>query len=108
MEQIKSFVFADKKKDQNWFRRQFSRQMSQDYDSNDVIAMDYYVMAVAAAASAISSLEEQEPGTSKITSKKEDTTISIQEPRRASKRFSGEICKRYLWQFNSKLLSVIS
>ncbi|XP_062111336.1 uncharacterized protein At3g61260-like isoform X2 [Humulus lupulus] len=69
--------------------------MSQNNDSNDID----HATAVAAAAYAISSLKDlgiqyqkEEPGTSKITSKskKEEATISIQEPGRASKRFSGQ------------------
>ncbi|PON40189.1 Remorin, C-terminal [Trema orientale] len=95
----KTQSFKDKKKDQNWFRRQFSRQMSQDYDSNEGID---YAIAVAAAACAITSLKEsgipgqkqtrEEPGASSVTSKsrKEDATVSIHEPGQGSAKSSED------------------
>ncbi|KAA8529371.1 hypothetical protein F0562_033830 [Nyssa sinensis] len=84
---------GEKKKTQNWFQRQFFRQMSRDDFSDG----GEYAIAVAAAAFAISSLEESSipdqkktsegPATSFTTtkSKTEDT-----EPGRVSRRFSGE------------------
>ena len=95
-------VFTEKKKSQNWFQRLFNRQMSQDYDSSNIIE---HVTAVAAATFAITTLEEpdipdqkkmsERPETSFIRSKsnKEDTTRSALEPGRASKRFSGKDAK---------------
>ena len=95
-------VFTEKKKSQNWFQRLFNRQMSQDYDSSNIIE---HVTAVAAATFAIATLEEpdipdqkktsERPETSFIRSKsnKEDTTRSALEPGRASKRFSGKDAK---------------
>ncbi|PON79641.1 Remorin, C-terminal [Parasponia andersonii] len=95
----KTQSFKDKKKDQNWFRRQFSRQMSRDYDSNEGIE---YAIAVAAAACAITSLNEsgipgqkqtrEEPGASTITStsKKEDATILIHETGQGSAKSSED------------------
>ncbi|KAF3431553.1 hypothetical protein FNV43_RR26284 [Rhamnella rubrinervis] len=78
----KSQSFKEKKKDQNWFWRQLSRQMSHDYSSDGKIE---YAVAVLASAYAIDSLKEsgnsnkkqtpQEPaGTSliPIKSRKED------------------------------------
>ncbi|KAM3706862.1 hypothetical protein ACJW31_03G183500 [Castanea mollissima] len=95
--------FKEKKKSQNWFQRQFNRQMSQDYDSSNMLD---HATAVAAATFAIATLEEpgipdqkkttERPETSFIRgkSKKEDTTRSALEPGRASKRFSGETSMR--------------
>ncbi|XP_030481583.2 uncharacterized protein At3g61260 isoform X6 [Cannabis sativa] len=68
--------------------------MNQDNDSNDIDR----ATAVAAAAYAISSLKDlglpyqrEQPETSKISSKgKKESTLSIQEPGRASKSFSGK------------------
>lgn len=94
--------FTEKKKSQNWFQRQFNRQMSQDYDSSSMID---HATAVAAATFAIATLEEpgildqkkttERPETSFIRgkSKKEDTTHSALESGRASKRFSGKDAK---------------
>ncbi|XP_030956613.1 remorin 1.4-like [Quercus lobata] len=96
-------TLTEKKKSQNWFQRLFNRQMSQDYDSSNIIE---HVTAVAAATFAIATLEEpdipdqkktsERPETSFIRSKsnKEDTTRSALEPGRASKRFSGETSMR--------------
>ncbi|XP_059648797.1 remorin 1.4-like [Cornus florida] len=79
---------GEKKKSQNWFRRQFSALMSQSDDFGDD---DDFPTAVAAAAFAITSLEESSirdqkkasegPGTSlsKTKSKTEDKTTRIQE-----------------------------
>ncbi|KAL5759405.1 hypothetical protein ACOSQ2_018243 [Xanthoceras sorbifolium] len=90
---------TEKKRAQNWFRRQFSRNMSQDYDSENQME---HVTAVAAAAYAINSLEDSvkpdqkktsaapESFSSRVKSKKEDTPIQVPEPGRVSKRFSGE------------------
>lgn len=92
--------FAENKKSRNWFKRQFSSQMGEDYDSNNGID---HATAVAAAAFAIRTLEE--PGSpdqkksreqpqaywTSDKSKKEDKTIFAQEPGRSvSKRFSGK------------------
>lgn len=84
-----------KKRSLNWFQRQFSRQMNRDYDSNGM----ENVTAVAAAAYAITSLEElsfperkkiskdPEPSFTWNGSKKEDKTVSISEPGEVSKQF---------------------
>lgn len=61
--------FADQKT-QNWFTRQFSGQMSRDYDYGD----GEYASAVAATAFAICSLEENEVG--KRTKMREDFASS--------------------------------
>ncbi|CAL8994646.1 unnamed protein product, partial [Prunus brigantina] len=90
--------FKEKRKPQNWFQRQLSGKMSQDYDSNKAIE---HATAVAAAAYAIKSIEDSaisdqkktgnEPKTSlvRIKSKKEETAISKLEPGRVSKLFPG-------------------
>ncbi|KAL5553681.1 hypothetical protein UlMin_041082 [Ulmus minor] len=89
----KSVSFKEKKKGQNWFRRQFSRQMSQDYDSNN--GEIEHSVAIAAAAFAITSLDEsstpakklpkEDPSSSAITikGKREET-----DPGRVSKKSS--------------------
>ncbi|XP_024021510.1 remorin isoform X2 [Morus notabilis] len=104
--------FKDKKKEQNWFQRKFSRQMSRDYDSSNG---DEQGIAVAAAAYAISSLEEfgtpdqkqrtKEPGTSTVAtkSKKEDGIISIPDSGKDSKRFSGESSMKSFENQDSKV-----
>ncbi|KAH0991358.1 hypothetical protein GBA52_002841 [Prunus armeniaca] len=94
----KAQSFKEKRKPQNWFQRQLSGKMSQDYDSNKAIE---HATAVAAAAYAIKSIEDSaisdqkktgnEPKTSlvRIKSKKEETAISKPEPGRVSKLFPG-------------------
>ena len=87
---------AEKKKTQNWFQRQFLRQMSQDYDSIE------YSAAVAAAAASINSLEKlsiaeqksmsEGPSTSltMIKSKTEDTKSQVPEDAKVPRRFLGK------------------
>ncbi|XP_021807520.1 uncharacterized protein At3g61260-like isoform X1 [Prunus avium] len=94
----KAQAFKEKRKPQNWFQRQLSGKMSQDYDSNKAIE---HATAVAAAAYAIKSIEDSaisdqkktsnEPKTSlvRIKSKKEEKAISKPEPGRVSKLFPG-------------------
>ncbi|PSR84995.1 Remorin like [Actinidia chinensis var. chinensis] len=93
---------GEKKKPQNWFQKQFFRQMSQDNDSIE------YSAAVAAAAVAINSLEElsiadqksksEEPSTSltKTKSKTEDTASQGPETAKVLRWFSGEPSMRNL------------
>ncbi|CAL5430822.1 unnamed protein product [Camellia sinensis] len=89
----------EKKKTQNWFRRQFSRQMREDYDfEND----DVYPAAVAAVALVIKLLEEElgikdqkkseglDTSLTKIESKTEDTRIRGSKLGKISRRLSGE------------------
>ena len=90
---------AEKKKTQNWFQRQFSGKMSEDYDS--VVEIEH-ATAVAAAAFAVKSIEDSEisdkiragneTGGSfvKIKSKKEETSASKPEAGRLSILFSGK------------------
>lgn len=85
--------FAEKRKGQNWFVRQFSREMSRDYGYADDAE---YSTAVAAAAFAINNFEEsktqaqretnESPDTTwtKIKSKAEDKTSTV------SKKISGK------------------
>lgn len=99
---------AEKKKTQNWFQRQFTGKMSEDYDS--IVEIEH-ATAVAAAAFAVKSVEEaaisdkkragNETGDSlvKIKSKKEETTLSKPEAGRLSKLFSGNI-----WYMHNILL----
>ncbi|KAL6186783.1 hypothetical protein ACLB2K_042902 [Fragaria x ananassa] len=94
----KSQSFKEKKKTQNWFQRQFSGKMNEDYDT--IVEIEH-ATAVAAAAFAVKSVEEaaisdkkragNETGDSfvKIKSKKEETTLSKPEAGRLSKLFSG-------------------
>lgn len=96
---------AEKKKGQNWFQRQFSRQMSREFDASNGMEQ---ATAVAAAAYAINSLKEsgildlecrtEKPETSviKIKSKQEDKTVSIPETGRVFNRFSGKRCRIYV------------
>ncbi|XP_057948756.1 remorin-like [Malania oleifera] len=93
---------GEKKKNQSWLRKSFSRQRGQDDDSKEI----EYATAVAAAAFAINSLEESgipiqkktsevpETSKAKVKSKKEDTAIAIPEPGKVSRRFSGETSMR--------------
>ncbi|KAK2636107.1 hypothetical protein Ddye_030899 [Dipteronia dyeriana] len=89
---------TEKKRAQNWFRRQFSRNMSRDYNSDYQME---HVTAVAAAAYAIKSLQDssmpdQKKTTSgtpesfltRLMSKKEDAPIQAPQPDGISKRFS--------------------
>ncbi|KAL6190121.1 hypothetical protein ACLB2K_036520 [Fragaria x ananassa] len=94
----KTQSFKEKKKTQNWFQRQFTGKMSEDYDS--IVEIEH-ATAVAAATFAVKSIEEaaisdkkragNETGDSlvKIKSKKEETTLSKPEAGRLSKLFSG-------------------
>ncbi|KAM7484409.1 hypothetical protein LguiA_000418 [Lonicera macranthoides] len=97
MKQCKQTImdgFAEKRKGQNWFVRQFSREMSQDYGYADDAE---YSTAVAAAAFAINNFEEsktqaqrgtnESPGTTwtKIMSKAEDRTST------ESKKISDQV-----------------
>ncbi|GAV68279.1 Remorin_C domain-containing protein [Cephalotus follicularis] len=89
--------FKRGKKLQDWFQRQFARQMSQDYDSQD----KEFAVGVAAAAFSISTLEEAEAqqrmkkreefekSRTKIKSEKEDTT-GMQSSGRVTRPFSGK------------------
>ncbi|PIA57775.1 hypothetical protein AQUCO_00600479v1 [Aquilegia coerulea] len=85
--------FKGGKKSQNWLRRQFSGEMSQE---SDLGVNNEFAIAIAAAASAIKSLEEEskpprklsddpEASLTKSLSRKEDSTIG-----RVSRRFSGK------------------
>ncbi|KAK3222900.1 hypothetical protein Dsin_009925 [Dipteronia sinensis] len=88
---------TEKKRAQNWFRRQFSRNMSRDYDSEYQME---HVTAVAAAAYAIKSLQDSsmpdqkntseapESFLTRLRSKKEDAPIQAREPGGVSKRLS--------------------
>ncbi|XP_015582897.2 remorin 1.4 isoform X2 [Ricinus communis] len=78
----------EKKRPQNWFRRQISWKMNQNHDSNGIER----AIAVAAAAYVIASLEESstpeqkkigdgtEPSLTPIKSRKEEITVSRPEP----------------------------
>lgn len=85
--------FKDKKKVQNWFQRQFSRNMSHDYDSTEM----EHATAVAAAAFAIFAHDSQipqqkktrEPSLTKAKSKLDDTKPPIYQFGSTSKRSSG-------------------
>lgn len=92
--------FTEKKKSQNWLQRQLSRQMSQEYHSDNEIE---HAAAVAAAAFAIKRLEETHNLDSKKKSVRSETSLgatkSIKEDkpslateagRTTSKRFSGK------------------
>ncbi|KAG6651138.1 hypothetical protein CIPAW_06G090600 [Carya illinoinensis] len=93
------FCLTEETKSQNWFQRQFSRQMSRDDHPNNIIE---HTAAVAAVALAIKRLEEigipdqkelrEHPETSSITSKskEEDKPSLAPEFGRVSKRLPGE------------------
>jgi hypothetical protein len=90
--------FAENKRPQNWFRRQFSGQTNQDYDSNRT----EQAVAVAAAANAITSLNASSIPEQKKISKGPETSMTqagrkreglaglISESGRISKQFSGK------------------
>ncbi|XP_042517429.1 remorin 1.4-like [Macadamia integrifolia] len=92
---------GDRKKQQNWFRRQFSRETSRDYGTSDD---GEYATAIAAAAFAINSLEEAElvdkkkirEGLEKFptrsNSKKEGAALQP-DAGRISRRFTGKQSK---------------
>lgn len=88
--------FVGRKKPQNWFRRQLSRQMSR--DSSDDCG---YETAIAASAFAIKSLEEAgqnqkkmseglESSVTKVKSKKEDIIADQPGPGRISRSLTGK------------------
>ena len=103
---------AEKKKTQNWFQRQFFRQMSQDYNSGEYTAAvainsfkqmsQDYDSGEYTAAVAINSLEKlsiadqksmsEGPSTSltKIKSKTEDTKSQVPEDAKVPRRFLGK------------------
>lgn len=93
------FGFADKKK--SWFSRQFSGQMNQEYNFSD---SPEYPAAVAAAAYAIKSIEDLGPEAQKrenaasktsanISSRSEDKSTKVREPRADSKKVSGNLVR---------------
>ncbi|KAH7833877.1 hypothetical protein Vadar_010663 [Vaccinium darrowii] len=90
---------GEKRKTQSWFQRQFSRQMSQDFDLSNG---EEYAAAVAAAAYAIMleelsiaeqkrKSEEADTYLTKIKSRTEDTSIREPEAGKISRRSSGEL-----------------
>ncbi|KAJ7943378.1 Remorin like [Quillaja saponaria] len=92
----KTQSFKEERKAQNWFQRQFSRKMSQDYDSSSGIE---HATAVAAAAFAINLLEDSEVPVQKVRevsetsltkskSRMDDTKITTPQPGGVSRRFS--------------------
>ncbi|CAK7326171.1 unnamed protein product [Dovyalis caffra] len=101
----------EKKRPQNWFRRQFSGQMNQDSDSNRI----EQATAVAAAAYAITSLyassipeqkkigKRPEPLLTQTKSKRQELTDLIPESGRTGKQFSGEGSMRRLERQDSKV-----
>lgn len=97
-----SLSFADKRRSQSWLRRQFSRQMSQDYDSS---TGGEYPIAVAAAAFAIKSLEETKmrdgrkgnPDTPITKIKKKDDKARVPEPRAKAIKFAGGLQRRGIY-----------
>ncbi|TXG56592.1 hypothetical protein EZV62_017905 [Acer yangbiense] len=88
---------TEKKRAQNWFRRQFSRNMSRDYDSEYQME---HVTAVAAAAYAIKSLQDSsmpdqkktsgapESLSTRLRSRKEDALMDMPDSSGVSNRFS--------------------
>lgn len=105
--------FAERKRTQSWLRRQFSRQqMSPEYDGS---VAGEYPMAVAAAAFAVSSLEETRIRDEKrghqgkdisLTNvkKKEGDKPRVQEPRARSISFSGEtFCSIFIYRLEMKM-----
>ncbi|KAF7809061.1 remorin-like isoform X1 [Senna tora] len=91
----KTQSFKDKKKAQNWFQRQFSRNMSHDHDSLEIER----ATAIAAAVLAISSQEfseekkkkkiNEDPEGSFTKIKSKVGGVIISQPGSLSKRFSG-------------------
>lgn len=110
-----SMSFAERKRAQSWLRRQFSRQqMSPEYDGS--VAGEYpMAVAAAAAAFAVSSLEETRIRDEKrghqgkdisLTNvkKKEDDKPRGQEPRARSISFSGEtFCSIFIYRLEMKM-----